>query len=75
MDERFVKIVLPALMRTEWPRLRELKILGLGEWKGRPAMNRMKKWRLKKHMGEGVEVMVEDVTEKPCELFHGVLKS
>ncbi len=75
MDERFVKIVLPALMRTEWPRLRELKILGLGEWKGRPAMNRMKKWRLKKHMGEGVEVIVEDVTEKPCELFHGVLKS
>lgn len=69
MDERFVKIVLPALMRTEWPRLRELKILGLGEWKGRQAMNRMKKWRLKKHMGQGVEIVVEDVTDKPCEMF------
>ena len=69
MDERFVKIVLPAIMRNKWPRLRELKIQGLGEYKGRQALNRMKKWRLMKHMGDGVQVVVEDVTEKPCVAF------
>ncbi len=71
MDERFVRIVLPALMRTEWPRLRELRIVGLGEWNGKPAMTRIRKWRLKKHMGEGVKIVVEGVTDIPCEKFYG----
>ena len=69
MDEKFVKIVLPAIMRAKWPRLREMMIQGVGEYKGRQAINRMKMWRLKKHMGEGVHLVVEDVTERPCEGF------
>ena len=69
MDERFMKVVLPAIMHTKWPKLRELKILGLGQYKGWQAMDRAKKWRLTKHLGEDVQVTVEDVTDKPCEAF------
>jgi len=69
MDERFIKIVLPAVMHNEWPRLKELKIVGLGGWKGRKAMDNLMKARLRKHLGVGVDIVVEDITDKPCDDF------
>lgn len=69
MDERFIKIVLPAFMHNEWPRLKELKIVGLGSWKGRRAMDNLMKARLRKHLGVEVDIVVEDITDKPCEEY------
>ena len=71
MDERFVTHILPVLRNTTWRSLRQLNIIGLGKWRGAPAMDGLTKARLKKHLGREVAVRYEDMPERPCVEFAG----
>ena len=71
MDERFVKHVLPVLMNTPWPFLKELNIIGVGKWRGKPAMDAPMKARLKKHLGSEVTIHYQDLPERPCVEYTG----
>ena len=66
MDARFMDLVYPMLMQCHWPRLQRLNIIGVGRWGGRAAMSRGRKLNLRKHLGKGVELVMEYMSEKPC---------
>lgn len=71
MDARFVEYVLPQLSDSNWPKLRELKIIGVGRACGKPAIDAPMKARLKKHLGKDVLIQYQEVADRPCEEFNG----
>ena len=72
MDEQFINSVLPVLMHAQWPALKDLKIIGVGKFRGKPAMDAPMKARLKRHLGRGVTVQYQEIPERPCEEFYGL---
>ncbi|KAL8787484.1 MAG: hypothetical protein Q9195_007731 [Heterodermia aff. obscurata] len=71
MDERFVKHVLPVLFNTAWPALKELNVVGVGKWKGKAAIDAPTKARLRKHLGQELEIHYGDLPKRPCVGFTG----
>lgn len=69
MDERFVSLVWPTLLENSWPKLKSLKIVGVGNWGKNKAITRFMKQRLRRHLGRDVEIIYEPVSENPCEAY------
>lgn len=67
MDEYFIRHALPALMGGDWPKLREVRILGVGRWKNVPAMTEKKKQDLQNALGVNVTLIIKDEPDRPCE--------
>ena len=74
MDERFVKHVLPVLMRMDSPAMTNMNIVGVGRWREKPAMNAPSKARLRKHLGNDVKIYFQDAAKKPCVGYGGIDK-
>jgi hypothetical protein len=67
MDERFIRLVLPALMGGDWPRLQEVRIIGVGRWKDIPAMTEEMKHDLQNALGQNVTLIMKEKPERPCQ--------
>ena len=74
IDERFVKDVLPVLMRMDSPAMTNMNIVGVGRWREKPAMNAPSKARLRKHLGNDVKIYFQDAAKKPCVGYGGIDK-
>ena len=64
MDERFVRLLWPALFETQWPKLKSLKLIGVGNWGKRQSITPIMKAKLRKHLGSDVEIVYQLVSEK-----------
>ena len=69
MDERFVSFVWPTLLENSWPKLKSLKIVGVGNWGKKQSITRFMKQRLRRHLGRDVEIIYELVSDNPCEEY------
>lgn len=71
MDEAFLDHVLPTLHREQWPSLKILRIIGVGRWDGILAMSNLMKARLRKRLGQEVDIKYQEVSDVPCEEYKG----
>lgn len=73
MDERFVSLVWPTLLESSWPKLKSLKIIGVGnwvdDWGRKQSITRFMKQRLRRRLGRDVEIIYVLASDNPCEEY------
>ena len=67
LDAYFIRHAFPALMSGDWPNLQKVQILGVGSWKGVPAITKKMKRDLQKALGENVRLVIKEEADRPCE--------
>ncbi|MCJ1474522.1 hypothetical protein MMC13_003180 [Lambiella insularis] len=67
MDERFMRILFPVLTTGHWPCLERMEIRGVGSWDGVQAMDEGKQAELRRTIGDGATLVVEEAASTSFE--------
>jgi len=71
MDERSMRLFLPALLAGNWVRLQRMEIRGVGRWRGVPALDEHSKGQIRCAVGSHVSLVLEEEPLRPCNKFLG----
>ena len=75
MDLRVRKLLIPTILTLEWPKLTCLRITGMTRWEGRPGIGSAQRKQLERHLGSGVNLILEGISDRPCVDFYGMRSS